>query len=62
MKQGSLFCFVLFCHAENHGASCCALDIYGKLSMSGVGGAHCLGLRLFGVMVWKLLVVESFSQ
>jgi len=33
-----VFCFVLFCHAErylsNHAASCCALDIVGKLSMS----------------------------
>jgi hypothetical protein len=51
MKQGSLFCFVLFCfggHAQisqNHYASCRTLDVFGKLLMN--SGLHPLGLRLF---------------
>jgi hypothetical protein len=53
-------CFVLFCFVSwdlpNHPASCRALGIYRKLLMS--TGAS----RLFGATVWKLLIIEPFSQ
>jgi hypothetical protein len=26
-----------------------------------MGGVHQLGLRLFGIMTWKLLIIEPFS-
>jgi hypothetical protein len=64
-KQGSLFCFISCCFVfsgwdlPNHWVWCCALDIFGKLLMSRV---VLIGLRLFGAMVWKLLIIESFSQ
>jgi len=38
MKQGILFCFVLFCFSHqnlpNHDVSCCILGIFEKLSMN----------------------------
>jgi hypothetical protein len=43
----------------NCSASCYALGIFKKLSMSRV---HWLGLKLFGVIVWKLFIIESFFQ
>ncbi len=51
-------CFILSCwDLPNHGASCHALGIFKKLSMNGV---HQLGLRLFGSMVRKLLLLNHF--
>jgi len=44
----------------NHSASCCALGIFRKLSIS--RGAPTWSERLFGAMVWKLLIIEPFSQ
>jgi hypothetical protein len=32
------------------------------LKSSGWAGVYRLGLRLFGAMVWKLLIIEPFSQ
>jgi hypothetical protein len=40
-------------------ASCCVLGIFGSPRFVGV---HQLDLRLFGTMVWKLWIIESFSQ
>ncbi len=60
MKQGSLFCFVLSSwDLLNCSTSCHSLGIFRKLWWVGV---HWLGLRLIGAMVWKLLLVEPFSQ
>jgi len=56
----SLFCFVS--HAEIsqttalHGAPLVSLE------SSQWVGVHCLGLRLFGAVMWKLLIIESFFQ
>jgi hypothetical protein len=49
---------VLFCHFQIS-QKCHALGIFGKLSMT--RGAP-LSLKLFGTMVWKLLIIEPFSQ
>jgi hypothetical protein len=57
MKPGKLFCFVSHQDLPNHNALGCTLGIFGKLSMS---REHQLGLRVFGIMVWKLLIVEPF--
>jgi hypothetical protein len=48
----------------NHGISCQALGISGKLSMSrrGFKPFSNLGLRLFGATCGKLLIIEPFSQ
>ncbi len=62
-------CFVLFCLScwglPNQGASCHTLGIFAKLSMSkgaSTWSQHWLDLRLFGATVWKLLIIEPFSQ
>jgi hypothetical protein len=60
MKQGSFLCFV--CHDKISQTT--ALDV--KLLVSSESspwvGVHRLGLRLFGATVWKLLIMEPFSQ
>ncbi len=71
--DGSLFCFVLstwdlpilwrFILASWYlpkALSCRPLDINGKLSRR--VWVHPLGLRLFGATLWKLLIIEPFSQ
>jgi len=64
MKQGSLFCFVLFCLSHwdlpTHVARCHPLGIPSESSWW--VGVHWLGLGLFGATVWKLLIIEPFSQ
>jgi hypothetical protein len=84
MKQGSLFCFVLFLSWDlpSHGASCNTHYIFETLFDVEISQAtmlhvvlivsskhfwwrlkvHQLGLRLFGIRVWKLLIIEPFSQ
>jgi len=58
MKQGSLFCFVLsHWDVPHHSASRWALGIF-----SWWVWVHWLGLRLFGVTMWKLLIIELFSE
>jgi hypothetical protein len=57
MKQGNLFCFVSHREFPNDNASCCTLGVFGKLL---IGKVHQLGLRLFGIMVWKLLIIEPY--
>jgi hypothetical protein len=62
MKQGSLFLFhfvVLRC-LRSWGFTLHSLLV--SLKSPRWVGVHRLGLRLFGAMVWKLLIVESFSQ
>jgi len=63
-KEVILFCFVLFVMLTSpKGASCCALGIFKKLSKSSQWvGVPQLGFRLFGTMVWKLLITEQLSQ
>jgi hypothetical protein len=61
MKQGSLFCFVLFLFCLPHGdlprgTLCRTFDILRKLWMT--RGAP----TRFGAIVWKLLIIEAFSQ
>ncbi len=58
MKQDSSLHFV--CHTEiSQITTLHALGIFGKVLMSRV---HWLGLRVFGAMVRKLLIIEPFSQ
>jgi len=58
MKQGSLFCFVLsHWDVPHHSASRWALGIF-----SWWVWVHWLGLRLFGATMWKLLIIEPFSE
>ncbi len=58
MKQGSLFCFVCWDLPTRvfHAALLVSLE------SSWWVGVHQLGLRLFGAMVWKLLIIEPFFQ
>jgi len=60
VNQGSLFCFVRR-RSPKPWCFSCALGIFGKLLMS-KGALHWLGLRLFRPKVWKLLIIEPFSQ
>jgi hypothetical protein len=60
MKRGSLFCFV--CHVEISQTTALHAMLLVSLESSQWVGVHWLGLRLFGAMVWKLLIIESFSQ
>jgi hypothetical protein len=60
MKEGSLFCFV--CHAEISQTTVLHATLLVSLESSQWVGVHWLGLRLFGAMVWKLLIIELFSQ
>ncbi len=62
MKEGSLFCFV--CHAEISQAMVLHVTLLISLESSQWVGVHWLGfgLRLFGATVWKLLIIEAFSQ
>ncbi len=75
-SQWDLMCFMLtsWYLAKALDVSCCALGIFGKLSMFHVVllvslesspwwvEVHRVGLRLFGVTMWKLLIIEPFSQ
>jgi hypothetical protein len=57
MKQGSLFChFVISQTMALH------VMLLVFLGSSWWIGVHQLGLRLFGAMVWKLLIIEPCSQ
>jgi hypothetical protein len=60
MKQGSLFCFV--CHAEISRTMALHAVLLVSSESSWQVGVHQLGLRLFGATVWKLLIIEPFSQ
>jgi hypothetical protein len=58
-KQGSLFCFVMVIFRPTH--SCRALGIFRKLWLS-KGASSTWFERLFGATVWKLLIIDPFSQ
>ncbi len=60
VEQGSLFFFVL--HVEISQIT----ELHATLLVSSKNswwvGVHWLVLRLFGAMVWKILIIESFFQ
>lgn len=60
MKQGSLFCFVCQIEISQTIALHAALFVFLKISQW--IKVHQLGLKLFGVMVWKLLIIKPFFQ
>ncbi len=55
--------FVLLCHSQISQTTACLMvrSWYLWKAIEWVG-LHPLGLRLFGAMVWKLLIIESFFQ
>jgi hypothetical protein len=56
----SLFCF---CHSEiSQTTTAHHVALLVSWESSRWLGVHRLGLRLFGATVWKLLIIESFSQ
>jgi len=59
MKQGSLFCFV--CHVEIFQIIVLHIALLVSLESCQWVGVHWFGLRFFGAMVWKLLIIEPFS-
>jgi hypothetical protein len=58
-KQGSLFGFVTLISPKPWHFMLCSWNLWKALNE---WGAHQLGLRLFGAWMWKLLIIESFSQ
>jgi hypothetical protein len=62
MKQGSLFCFVLLCRVEIYQTTMLHARLLVSLESSQWIVVHWLGLRMFGAMVWKLLIIEPFFQ
>jgi hypothetical protein len=60
MNRGSLFCFVYPSDISQ------TMALHATLLVSSESSewiaVHWLSLRLFGAMVWKLLIIESFSQ
>jgi len=55
-------CFVLFCNAEISQTMVLHVALLVSSESSRWVGVHQLGLRLFGGQVWKLMIIESFSQ
>ncbi len=60
MNPGSLFCFV--CPSDISQTMALHATLLVSSESSEWIGVHWLGLRLFGAMVWKVLIIESFSQ
>jgi hypothetical protein len=60
LKQGSLFCFVLFYHVEVSKTTMFHAVLLVALESSQWVKVHRLGLRLFVAIVWKLLIIEPF--
>jgi hypothetical protein len=59
MKEGSLFCFVLFCSYEIHQTGMLQIVFLVSLESSGRGGGvHGLGTMTFGLAVQKFLNIE----
>jgi hypothetical protein len=58
MKEGSLFCFVLFCIYEMHRTRLLQIVFLVSLESSGQGGMHGLGSMTFGLAVQKFLNIE----
>jgi hypothetical protein len=57
-----LFCFVFFGHAEISRTMMLHVALLVCSESSRRVGVHWLGLRLFGATLWKLLIIEPFSQ
>jgi hypothetical protein len=55
-------CFVLLCHVEISQSTVLCVGLLVSSESSQWIVVHWLGLRLFGAMVWKLLIIEPFSQ
>jgi hypothetical protein len=55
MKEGSLFCFVLFCSYEVHWIGMLQIVFLVSLESSGQGWMHGLGSMTFGLEVQKFL-------
>jgi len=60
LKQGGLFCFVLFYHVEISKTTTFHAALLVSLESSQWVKVHWLGLQLFVATVWKLLSIESF--
>jgi len=60
MKQGSLLSFV--CHTKISQTTALHVTLLVSSESSPWVRVHQLGLRLFGATVWKLLIMEPFSQ
>jgi hypothetical protein len=58
--ESKVICFV--CHAEIFQIMALHVVLLVSSESSGWVGVHQLGLRLFGAMGWKLLIIEPFSQ
>jgi hypothetical protein len=58
MKEGSLFCFVLFCSYEIHQTSMLQIVFLVSLESFSRGGVHGLGSMTFGLAVQKFLNME----
>jgi hypothetical protein len=56
----NLICFV--CHVEISRTTTLHVALLVSSKSSQCSGVHWLGLRLFGATMWKLLVIEPFSQ
>ncbi len=61
-KVCSLFCFILFCHIEISQTIIIHVKVLVSSESSPWVWVHQLGLRLFWVMMWKLLIIEPFCQ
>jgi hypothetical protein len=61
-NECSLFCFILFCHIEISQTIVIHVELLVSLESSTWVWVHQFGLRLFWVMVWKLLIIEPFYQ
>ncbi len=59
-EQANLFCFVL--HVEISQITALHATLLVSSKNSWWVGVHQVGLRLFGAMVWKLVIIESFFQ
>jgi hypothetical protein len=58
MKEGSFFCFVIMISLPNHGVLGYAMEhVIKKFSMN--RGAM-TWFRMFGAIVWNLLIIEPF--
>jgi hypothetical protein len=59
MKEGSLFCFVLFCSYEIHSTNMLQIMFLVSLERSqGGGGVHGLGSMTFGLVMQNFLNIE----
>jgi hypothetical protein len=58
MKDGSLFCFVLFCSHEIHQTRMLQIMFLMSIESSQRGGVHGLGSMTFGLAVQKVLNIE----